>query len=84
MSSKIILCGKMSIKKKLEKVSYNKDWEPSCLTQRIEAGFWNQGFHGYLGFRKALRAVSQVRDGRVGGLRRGSPRSSYNAGSAGL
>jgi len=38
MSSKIILCGKMSIKKKLEKVSYNKDWEPSCLTQRIEAG----------------------------------------------
>jgi hypothetical protein len=32
--------------------------------------------------RKALKAVSQVRDGRVGSDRRGSPRFPYSVGSA--
>jgi hypothetical protein len=47
-------------------------------------GLWNQVFHDYVGIRKALKAVSQVLDGRVGGHRRRSLRYSYNAGSAGL
>ena len=37
-----------------------------------------------MGIRKALKAFSQMLDGRVGGDRRGSPRYSYNADSAGL
>ena len=41
-------------------------------------------FHGCVGIRKALKAVSQVLDGRVEGDRRGSPRYLYNAGRAGL
>jgi len=42
----------------------------------------NQEVYG--GIRKALRPVSQVLDGRVGGHRRGALRYSYTAGSAGL
>ena len=43
------------------------------------------GFHeDCVSIRKALKAVSQVLDGRVEGDRRGSPRYLYNAGSAGL
>ena len=47
-------------------------------------GLWNRGFHDCVGIRKALKAVSQVLDGRVGGYRQGSPCYSYHAGSAGL
>ena len=47
----------------------------------MEFGIWKNGFHDCVGIRKDLKAVSQV---RVGGYRRGSPRCSYNAGSAGL
>ena len=47
-------------------------------------GLWNQVFHDYVGIRKALKAVSQVADGRVGDHRRSSLLYSYNAGSAGL
>jgi hypothetical protein len=41
-------------------------------------------FHDYVGIRKALRAVSRMLDGRPGGRRRGRPRYSNNAGSAGI
>jgi hypothetical protein len=41
-------------------------------------------FHDCVGIRKALKALSQVLDGRVGDYRRSSPRYSYSAGSAGL
>jgi hypothetical protein len=43
-------------------------------------------FHGNVGIRKALRCCQQSKmlAARVGGHRRGSPRYSYNAGSAGL
>ena len=37
-----------------------------------------------VGIRKAQKAVSQMRDGRVGDRRRGRPRYSYNAGMAGV
>jgi hypothetical protein len=37
-----------------------------------------------VGIRKAPRAGSRMRDGPVGGHRRGRPRYSYNAGIAGL
>jgi hypothetical protein len=40
-------------------------------------------FHDYLGIRKAVRAVSRMRDGQAGGRGRGRPLYSYNAGSAG-
>jgi hypothetical protein len=36
-----------------------------------------------VGIRRAPRAVNMMRDGRVGGRRRGHPRYSYNAGSTG-
>ena len=41
-------------------------------------------FHDCVGIRKALKAVSQMLDGRVGGNRRGFPCYSYNASSAAL
>ena len=41
-------------------------------------------FHGNVGIRKALNAVSRMLATRVGGHPRGSPRYSYNADSAGL
>jgi hypothetical protein len=47
-------------------------------------GLWSQVFHDYVGIRKAVRAVSQMCDGRAGGRRRGRPRYSFNAGSAGF
>jgi hypothetical protein len=33
----------------------------------LDFGLWNQAFHDYVDIRKALRAVSQVLDGQVGG-----------------
>ena len=66
----------------------------SCRFLRFRAplgarhfGLRKHGFHDCVGLRKALsslNAVSQMRDGRVGDYRRGSPRYSHNAGSAGL
>jgi hypothetical protein len=42
-------------------------------TSRGLCGLWNQVFHGCVGIRKALKAVSQVLDGgRGGGHRRSS------------
>jgi len=42
-------------------------------------------FHDCVGIQKDLKAVRQVRDGRVGGhRRRSSLRYSYNAGCAGV
>jgi hypothetical protein len=47
-------------------------------------GLWNQVFHGSVGIRKALKAVSQVRDGQVGDHRRSFLLYSYNADIAGV
>ena len=45
---------------------------------------WRMVFPGCVGIRKAMRVVSRMRDGRVGGRRRGRPRYSYNAGRSGV
>ena len=47
-------------------------------------GLWSQVLPDRVGIWKALKAVSQRLDGRVGDRRKGSPRYSYNACSAGL
>jgi hypothetical protein len=61
-------------------------WLPTMLrrTGSPPFGLWSQAFHDCVGIRKAHKAVSQMRDGRVGDHRRSSLRYSYNAGSAGL
>jgi hypothetical protein len=41
-------------------------------------------FHDYLGIRRAPSAVKRMRDVRLGDLRRGRLRYSYNAGGAGV
>jgi hypothetical protein len=42
-------------------------------SQHLELGTWKCGFHDCVGIRKALKAVSQVRDGRVEGHREVPP-----------
>jgi hypothetical protein len=41
-------------------------------------GLWKCGFHDCVGIRKALRAVNQVLDGRVGDDRRSFPCYPYH------
>jgi hypothetical protein len=40
----------------------------------LVVGLWSQVFPDFVGIRKAQKAVSQMRDGRVGDRRRGRPR----------
>jgi hypothetical protein len=49
-------------------------------------GLWSQVLPDRVGIWKALKAVSQRLDGRVGDRRKGSPRYpyNYNTGSAGV
>ena len=56
----------------------------TILTVPHDFGLWSMVFPDCVGIRKAVTAVSHMRDGRGGDRRRGRPRYSYNAGMAGV